>query len=177
MNPLAPYMFWIKLTVIAAIAAGLFGSGYHMGSKHETDKIASAIITKQEEVITTDHKSTEVVNTVAVDYTKVLKTQKEGYDNEISILKKKLARMPMCTVPADVVRLLDPDSASNVPDSTTTGQQFGSTTETTDSTCAAELETAAQNYREICIPNAKQLEAVQKAYNVVRENINSFKAK
>lgn len=177
MNFLTPYLFWIKFAAIIALVVGLFGSGYHIGVKHESDKIAKNVIITQAAVVVADRKTTEAVSAVAVDYTNILKTQKEGYDNEMLVLKKKLARMPVCTVSADIVRLLDANSSSNLPLSSATGQQLGISAETADSTCSAELETAARNYREVCIPNADQLEAVQKAYNAVKENINNFKVK
>ena len=175
MNFLTPYLFWIKLAGIVALVAGLFGSGYHLGSKHETDKQAKTVIVTQTKVAVVNTKSVAEVNVVATDYVTLLNTQKVTHDEEMRKLKHKLSKLATCTIPGSIVGLLNPGSSIDMPNSSTIGQQPSSETETTGSTCAIELEVAARNYREVCIPNAEQLEAVQSAYNKVRDNINGFK--
>lgn len=151
-----------------------FGIGWHYGAAHEAGKEAKTVI----KTITVDRKVETAavvdVNAIAGAYQAKLSTQKEKSDHEIKILKAKLAATASANapVPSNVIRLLDPGSTV-APDDSTTGQQPSDPAPATNPTYADELEIAARNYREVCIPNAEQLEGVQRAYNAVRGRFNN----
>lgn len=42
----------------------------------------------------------------------------------------------------------------------------------TDSTCSAELDVAKRNYAEVCVPNAQQLDELQKRWELMRPVVN-----
>jgi len=156
------------LVAILALAVS-FGAGWmEKGKRVEAEKAVAASIAK-DEALSKERQARDAVQATAAGYQLKLAENQKRSDDEMSKLRKKLAAMPVCAVSGDTVGMLYPMGAVSLPGSTPAGLRTSSFPAYADSTCAAQLELAARNYREVCIPNAEQLIGVQKAYSDVQQ--------
>lgn len=91
------------------------------------------------------------------------KDRADAIQTRLRAASKELAR---CRVSPDVVRLLN-DSSLPQPPAAPGGTVPTPTPAASD--CAVVVESAAKNYGEVCLPNAQQLEALQRWYNELRK--------
>lgn len=160
-----PILIWKALALIALTGALLFG--WHQFTEHYREEgrveIRAQIAKETKEA---EERGRKEAYEVADEYAKTLENKRRKADNELSLLRPKLAALDGCVVPAATVRMLDPDSDGKVTPPTSGAS---AATAPTDSTCGQELAICARNYREVCNPNAEQLGAIQKLYNKVAQ--------
>ncbi len=110
----------------------------------------------------------------AVDINNEMQRLTASYNASQHVQQEKAHALPKitlpvdCTVPIDVVRLLD--TATHMPKDA--GSSFRTESPTKTVTCSAELDLCKRNYAEVCVPNALQLEEIQKQWETVRDKIN-----
>lgn len=81
-------------------------------------------------------------------------------------LRKAAKELASCRVSPRVVRLLN-DAAVPQPAAAPSGAVTAPAPAESD--CAVVVESAAKNYSEVCLPNAQQLESLQRWYNDLRK--------
>jgi hypothetical protein len=160
------------LTIIVSVSAGAYW-GYRYEKQAQQVTVAKVTVSDTETARNKEQVATETLATMGANLTNQLNAQKANTENEIAMLKAKLAKAGTCTVPGAAVGMLYASTGSNLSTSSAIGFGTGSTATYADSSCGEQLELAARNYREVCEPNAEQLKALQDAYSALREQYNT----
>jgi hypothetical protein len=160
------------LAVIVSLGTGAY-AGYRYEKQAQQVAVAKIEVSDSDVARNKEQAADVTMATIGAALTNQQIAEKAKADNEIAMLKAKLAKTPTCTVSGSVVGMLYPGTSANVPATTATGFGAGGTTAYADSSCGAQLELAARNYREVCEPNAEQLKALQDVYNDLREQFNT----
>jgi len=164
---------WLAFLLAVIVSLGAGGvAGYRYEKQAIENTILKTTVTDSEVARNKEHVATESMGSIGTNLLNDLTTAKAKSDNELAVLKAKLAASPTCPVSGAVVGMLYPATNSHVSPNAATGFGIGSASTYADSSCSEQLELAARNYREVCEPNAEQLKAVQDAYNTVREQLN-----
>jgi hypothetical protein len=98
--------------------------------------------------------------------------QLEKSHAEQKSFREALAAAESCVVPGAAVRMLDNATDPNGADYAGSSGKPGPAVSTADSTCAEQLDIARRNYREVCLPNAKERDELRNLYNDTRDVIN-----
>jgi len=164
----------VWLAAILALALS-FGAGWMEKGKRVDAENAIAAQKAEKEKEAKERSAEAAITATANQFRDQMEADRKRSENEMSLLRKRLAAMPTCGVAGDTVGMLFPSGNVNMPGNS--GFGLGSVRPTTfaDSTCAEQLELAARNYREVCQPNAQQVMALQNAYNAIREKFNTKK--
>lgn len=171
----------LKLMLIALVcfAFGL-ASGFLAGDYRGQKAAATAALkaTQKQNALIRSVEQTAAANLADAEaaYQSKIKERDARHDVELSLLRRSLESVRACTVPDDAVRLLNPEpGAVRVSSVSTATARLGDTSAPPDTSCAGQLEIAARNYREVCEPNADQLDAVLKLYEQQRATFNRRK--
>lgn len=188
MMPLSLYL------AAGAAIAGFLGGFYLQGLRWDASllKTEQARYSAVVRVRQTDADLQRIATARGAATETQLQFQREKANAIQTAIAQRLASLPVCAVPGDVVGLLNA-AAGRDPNPTSAGSagQPGSPLAPADpsrrpdgqpvdvaagtpgaSTAAHELAICARNYAEVCIPNAIERDALRELYNQVKERIN-----
>lgn len=154
------------IQLVAGIAGISLVVGIYIGTavqRHFQQRAAVKAAVEIQHRIEAERERTEALVTAHLAETR---KQKDRADAIQAQLKRSTTELLACRVSADTVRLLN-DSA--VPEPAPAPGGTGPAPAPVETNCAVVVESAARNYSEVCIPNAQQLEALQRWYNDLRK--------
>lgn len=188
---------------LAAMVAGFAGGWLVQGWRWDASltAAANARYSAVVRVRQTDADLQRIATARGASVEAQLQFQREKSHAIQSAINARLAGLPQCAVPGDVVGLLNAaagrdalapsagsagepgpaqpgaDTARGAGESAgrSPGAEAGTGRDATipASTCGAELAIAARNYSEVCIPNAIERDALRALYNEVKTRINA----
>lgn len=156
------WCYWVLSLVALCCACELHGR--HAEAKKWEAKIAASSIAARE---------------TEAELSRLQSKSTYAYLNSVLAQKEKANALPTivfpvdCAVPASAIRLLN--DATRMPSDTGATGPIDGTTEIVDSTCAKQLNICKRNYAEACIPNAQQLEEIQRQWDIVRDKYNALR--
>lgn len=153
---------WLAIVIWTALVAA---TGYWKGGKdNETDWIAKQLQAERQSR-ETEQELTRMNNRSTADYVARVRKQEQK-----AHALPTITLVEDCRVPAAIGRVLNDAQVMSNDAGTRSGT--GPAAETVDSACAAELNICKRNYAEVAIPNALQLQELQKRWNETRALIN-----
>jgi hypothetical protein len=168
--------WWLSLAVMAALG---FGSGYAVNARLEQGKRDKQALAQVKDTLVDEREARTMLRRAGSAYLTNERLLQEAHREQLQQLQNQLSNenAQRCRISGATLRLLDGRSPE-LPAATGAGLGAGSASASASAAqpgnCERELNTCALNYREVCEPNARQLNAVLKAW---AEQVNKQRGK